>query len=366
MRIQDLIKVAPGLYKTGKAVHLVGPPGVGKSSVISHDIRRLLGEIYNEEFGFGFMVAPTVDAPDIRGFLVPTKLPDGTPSSFYTRSAFVPDKEYLEAHPRGIFFIDERNSADVLTNKALSGVILDRQFGTTKLPDGWQIWSASNRVADQSGASKMLKMMINRECVLHLQSDAVSFGIWAEAQKMHPMMIAFARSRPGVVFAEEVPKSDEPFCTARSFAAASEYINATDGLNPDGSPNMQIKVDSLQMQVIEGFIGSSAAAELAAHFKLGDMLPTIDEVMNDPAKAKVPDASQLHAAYAAAQLLLHYAKPENINTLWTYAERLPREIQVSVATSLVARGGGVLLNSQKMTDWIRKNQALINVSHGKR
>ena len=366
MRIIDLIKVAPDLYKNGRAVHLIGPPGIGKSDVIKHDIVRTLSEAYGEEFGYHDFLAPTVDAPDIRGFLVPTKLADGTPSSFYTRPALLPSKEYLAKHPRGLYFIDERNSADILTNKASAPIILSKRFGDEFLPGGWQVWSASNRVEDQSGASKALKMMTNRECVIELQSDVLSWSLWAENRKMHPLMIAFAKARPGVVFAESVPKHDGPFCTARSFVGAAEFIATMAGVDANGNANMKIDIGPVGMQVVTGFIGEAATAELAQYIKLGANLPDIEDILKDPMTAKCPDPKDLAVAYAVAQLLLHYAKPENIDTLWTYAERLPREIQVSTGQNLVQRGGGVLLNSAKMTAWIRNNKALINVSNAKR
>jgi hypothetical protein len=344
----------------------MGPPGIGKSDVIQHDITATLSAAFSEPFGFWSFLAPTVDAPDIRGFLVPTKLADGTPSSFYTRPALLPTKEYFKAHPRGIYFIDERNSADILVNKACAPIILSKRFGDEYLPEGWQVWSASNRVEDQSGASKALKMMTNRECSIQLQSDVLSWSLWAEARKMHPLMIAFAKQRPGIVFAESVPKHEGPFCTARSFTAAAEYVSNLAGVDDNGNVVMKIQLDSLGLQVIQGFIGESATAELGAHIKLGDKLPDIEEILKDPMTAKCPKAEDLHIAFVAAQLLLHYAKPDNIDILWTYAERLPREIQVSTGQNLIARGGGTLLNSQKMTTWIKNNKALINVSNTKR
>lgn len=367
MRIMDLIKVAPDMYKSGaRAVHLVGPPGIGKSEVIEHDIVATLSAAFGEQFGFHGFLAPTVDAPDIRGFLVPTKAADGTPSSFYTRPALLPTKDYLAKHPKGIYFIDERNGADILVNKALAPVILNKRFGDEYLPPGWQVWSASNRVEDQSGASKALKMMTNRECVIQLQSDIRSWEVWAEARNLHPSAIAFAKRFPGVVFAETVPKHEGPFCTARSFSAVAEYIGSTVGVDASGNVIMNFGLDTLGMQVMQGYIGESAAGELGAFIKLGNKLPEIDEILADPLKARCPKPEELHIGFMAAQLLLHYAKPENIDILWTYAERLPREIQVSTGQNLVARGGGVLLNSQKMTAWIQKNQALINVSNAKR
>lgn len=364
IRIMDLTKMAVTLYQADTAVHLVGPPGIGKSDTIRNDVREVLSAHYGEEFGIHDVLLPTVDAPDVRGFLVPTKLADGTPSSFYTRSGLMPSKEYLAKHPRGIMFIDERNSADTLTQKAVAPVILEKRFGDERLPDGWQVYSASNRVEDRAGASRALSMLVNRERTLYLKSDITSWAIWAEEKKLHPMLIAFAKMRPGVVFPEAVPKHDGPFCTARSFTSAARLLAIVAGTDDKGNPNMQIPYDSLTLQLVSGDIGDGAAADLTAFLKLGDQLPTIDEVLDDPANCKCP--KDLSAAYAAAQMCLHFASAGNIDTLWTYSERLPREIQVATAQSLVAKSAAVLLNSKKFTAWMHKNQALINVSSAKR
>lgn len=364
MRIMDLAKVVVPLYESGTALHLIGPPGIGKSDVARHTLTAVLAAHFNEPFGFHDVLLPTVDAPDVRGFLVPTKLADGTPSSFYTRSGIMPSKEYLKEYPRGIMFLDERNSADMLTQKATAPVILEKRFGDERLPEGWWIVSASNRVSDRAGASKALSMMTNRERAIEIQSDVQSWSIWAEEKGIHPMLVAFAKARPGVVFPDSVPKEDGPFCTARSFTSAARLLALVAGVDANGNPNMQINCDSLTSQLVQGDIGEAATAELMAHIKLGDQLPTIEEIESDPTNAKCPTA--LSAAYAAAQMCLHFAKAGNIDKIWTYAQRLPREIQVSTAQSMVSRGGGILLNSPAMTAWIGKNQALINTSSSKR
>ncbi len=366
MKILDLVKCAPALYKSGTAIHLIGPPGVGKSDVVKNEFRAAISNAVGEELGFHDVLLPTVDAPDVRGFLVPTKGDDGRPTSFYTRSGIMPSTKYIQQYPRGIMFLDERNSADQLTQKACAPVILDRRFGDEQLPPGWLIVSASNRMEDRAGVGKAMTHMVNRERTINLQSDIESWAVWAESKGVHPMLVAFAKARPGVIFPDAVPKTDGPFCTARSFVSAARLLADLAGVDDEGGPVMNIPCDSLTAQLIQGDIGEQATSELMAHLKLGDQLPTIQEILDDPDKAKIPDPKSLSAAYAAAQMCLHFAEPKKIDKLWTYAMRLPREIQVSTAQSLVGRGGGILLNSKKMTEWLTKNQALINTSTARR
>lgn len=361
MKLLDLVKSAATMYRTGTSLHLVGPPGVGKSQTIKHEVRGALSAAYNEEFGYWDCLLPTIDAPDIRGFLVPTKAADGTPSSFFTRSAVLPPKEYLAKHPRGVFLLDERNAADMLTQKAVAPVVLERRFGEEYLPEGWLIVSASNRTSDRSGVTKPPKHLVNRERTLQIEPDVGSWAVWAEEHKVHPMMVAFAKQKPGVVFTDKVPDGDGAFCTPRSFASAAHLLADIAGVDSDGNPNMDIPVTNIIAEMVSGDIGDGACAELFAYLKVSDQLPTIQEIEADPTKAKCP--TELSASFAAAQMCLHYARNDNMDKLWTYCERLPRELQVTTAKSLVAKPGGILLNSKALTSWVAKNKALINASN---
>lgn len=361
MKLLELTKSAAMLYKSGTALHLVGGPGVGKSDTIKNEFRAALSAAYGEEFGYHDILLPTVDAPDIRGFLVPTKDKDGNATSFFTRSAVLPSREYLREHPRGIMVLDERSAADLLTQKATAPAVLSRRFGEEYLPPGWLIVSASNRIEDRAGVIRPPTHLVNRERTIPITADVLSWTLWAEDHKIHPMLIAFARTKPGTVFSECVPKKDGPFCTPRSFVSANSLLAEAAGVDARGNPNMDIPSDEILQQLVAGDIGEGASAELFSYLKVADELPTIEEIEANPSEAKCP--TQLSAAYAAMQLCIHHAKPNNIDKLWTFAERLPKEIQVSTAKSLVERGAGGLLNSKALTRWVHANRALINASN---
>lgn len=361
MKLIDLERCIVDLYETGTAIHLIGPPGLGKSDILRNELRQILSAHYAEEFGYWDVLLPTIDAPDIRGFLVPTKDKDGHPTSFFTRSAILPPREYLEAHPRGIYLLDERNASDLLTQKAVATVVLSKRFGEEYLPPGWIIASASNRTEDRAGVVRSPSHLINREKQLFMEPDVTSWAIWAEKHNLHPMLIAFAKRMPGVVFSDSVPKKDGPFCTPRSFVEAGKHIARAAGVDAKGNPNMEVPVTSLLQQLVGASIGDGATSSLFGFLKIGDQLPTIEEIEKDPMSAKCP--TDLSAAYAAVQLCLHHAKPTNVDKLWQYAERLPKELQVSAATSLVHKGKGALLNSQRLGQWIMQNRALIQASN---
>lgn len=363
MRILELTKIASALYKSGDTISLVGPPGCGKTQVVEHEIVGQLSAEYGEDFGFHDSLAPTLDAPDYKGFLLPHKNVDGSAGSSFTRSPELPTKEYLEAHPRGIYFVDELSSAEMLTQKALAPVLLDKRFGNERLPKGWQVWTASNRMSDRAGVVRQPSHIRNRVREINIENDALSWAVWAEANGIHPLIIAWAKQHPTTAFSAEVPATDRPFATARSLVRAANLLAVNLPRDADGKiTEMELPSDPLMQQAVMGDIGEGAAANMFGFLKIHDQLPTLDEIMADPKKAKCP--SDLSAGWAAGQMCIHYAKGGNIDKLWTYTERLPKEVQVSMAKSLLERSGSALLNSPALVKWIHANKALITMSNG--
>lgn len=363
MKLLDMTRHATTMYRAGVALHLKSSPGIGKSDWVERDLVAALSAAHGEKFGFWKCMAPTIEAADVRGFLVPTRDAHGKPTSYFTRPAIMPSEDYLAEHPRGVYFIDENDSADLLTQKALSDVRLNKRFGDYLLPEGWIVVSASNRKIDRAGVVGTLSHNRNREITIEVDADISSWAVWAEAKGIHPMIIAWAKQRPAIAFSGEVPKNDDPFCTPRSLIFAERILDVNTRRDADGQLiDMELPSDSVTQALVAGCIGASASAELFSYLKIYDQLPTIEEIERDPKKAKCPD--DLSPAYAAMQLCLHFVKASNVDKLWVYIERLPRELQVSAARTMIEKSGAVLLSSQALTTWVSKNRAMINVSTG--
>ena len=364
MRILELCKMAPDYYEAGDPVLAVGPPGCGKTMTIRHEVIKQLSTVYGEQFGYADTIGPQVDAPDIRGFLLPHKNADGTAGASFTRSPEIPSKEYLAKYKRGVYFIDELSSSELLTQKALAAVILEKKFGADYLPDGWVVWAASNRMSDRSGVVRMPAHIRNRLREVNIENDALSWAVWAEQNGIHPLIIAWAKAHPTVAFVNEVPNTDRPFSTPRSVARAARLLTVRMKRDADGKfVDLELPSGQLMQQSVAGDIGEGAAADLFGFLAVFNLLPSYDEIMADPKKAKCPD--DLSAGWAAGQMCIHYSSPKNIDKLWTYIERLPREVQVSMARSLMEKpGAGSLINSAAMVSWISKNKSLIRISDG--
>lgn len=356
--LRDFVRRFPSLYKVGATVHLIGPPGCGKSAVI-RTIPTMMSKLLDAPFGYREELVPSLDAPDVRGFLVPTKDGDGRPVSMFTYPPIFPSREYLAEHPDGVLFLDENNLGDHLTQKALAPVKLDGMAGQYRLPRRWTVLCASNRMQDKAGVQAPLMHDINREIRLEVDVNVEGWVLdFADPQGIHPLGIAFAKARPGV-FAREVPSDRKPFCSFRSYTKAMRVIEEVAGKDAQGNPNMNIPSDGVSQAITAGSVGDGTAAEMYAFFKVVNELAEFKDIMSSPETAKVPSSSRLDAAYAQMQLCLHHVDVKNADKIWTYMERLPLELQTSAAKSMLEKAGGQFLNSKKFGAWIARNRALV-------
>lgn len=367
IKLNDLLnpRILVALYKSKTTLELIGPPGIGKSSVI-----RQFPSILSEALGIEMppispkpewrteILLPSVDAPDVRGFMVPTKDEGGRMVARYTRPALIPSHEVLAKYEHGIQFYDESNQADPIVTKGMAPMYLEQTLGEYSLPEGWWVVTASNRMSDRAGVVKEPMHVVNRKRKIYIQPDIVGLLEWMRDNGVHPMGIAFAKANPGVIFTEAVPADPRPFCTPRSFVSAMRFIQEVAG------DSMVLPTDHVTQECVEGDIGS-AASTFFGYIKVAEHLPTIDEILKAPDRAKLPPNGRLDAAFAAREMCIHHVTSETVDPIWTYVMRLPRELQVSTAKILLdtknskGRAVGTLLNSKNFSKWVADNRALI-------
>ena len=358
MIIPEIKQAIVSLYKTGVPIVMYSAPGIGKTDTVK-TFPAILEKHFGEEFGLVTVEATAMDAPDVLGFLVPTKDPDtGDAVARYTMPNIM-RMVRATGLDHGIVFVDEVGQADHLVQKAFASLFhpSEKRLGEYTLPDGWYVIGASNRVEDRAGAVKQLSHFINRQCMINIEPNIDAWTTWAEDKGLHPMMIGFARFKPGVMVSE-VPAKPGAYCTARSLTFAAQYIG-----NIVDSVEDAIPVDTVTQQVVSGFVGDATAAEMFSFFATRELLPTWEEVLTDPSKAKVPTRERLDACFAAAAMVLHHTTAQTLDTGFQYVQRLPIELQTSTARQLMqGKLKGAALNSPAIGKFISENQALVIAS----
>ena len=139
------------------SVMIWGPPGVGKSSIVSQVATRSSIELVDLRLS---QLAPT----DLRGLPVPrSETSDWLPPHFLPRKG------------EGILFLDEINMATPVVQGVAQQLILDRKVGSYTVPNGWFVWAAGNRKEDGAAVFDMPAPLANRFLHLEVSVDLAAF-----------------------------------------------------------------------------------------------------------------------------------------------------------------------------------------------
>lgn len=313
-------------------------PGLGKSSIVEQATKELAAEL-GEPVGFKPFFLTTVEPPDVRGFGLPDKDAEGNRIMSFTLPPWAVGKN----DPRiGILFLDELGQASHDVQKPAAELLLNRRVGSYGLPPGWIVVAASNRESDRSGVQRELAFITNRRMVIKIEPNLDAWVNWAEKENVNPLAIAFARSKPGVVFADTIPEKPGPFCTPRSLVMLSQLIGELDM--------------STFCEAATGLIGEGAAGEFVAFLRVAEQLPKFEEIVADPTKCEVPKRPD--ASYAAMQMIAHRVDDKTAKAAFTYLKRMGREFQVAGLRGTFNRCPE-LVRTQEFASWLRDNKELV-------
>jgi hypothetical protein len=280
-----------------------------------------------------------VEPPDVRGFGLPDKDTDGNRIMTFT----LPPWSVKKGEPQyGILFLDELGQASHDVQKPAAELLLHRRVGQYQLPPGWIVVAASNREADRSGVLRELAFITNRRMVINIEPNLDAWVDWAEKTNVHPLAIAFARHKPGIVFADKVPEKSGPFCTPRSLVMASELI---------GEEDMATFTECAC-----GLIGEGAAGEFVAFLRVAEQLPKFEDIVKDPTGVPVP--TRPDASYAAMQMIAHRVCEKTAVSAFRYLSRMAKEFQVAGLRGTFNRVPSVV-RSPDFAAWLRDNKQLV-------
>lgn len=288
--------------KSNVPIFLWGVFGVGKSSVV-HQAAA--------EFGVPVLDirAAQLDPVDLRGI----------PSVIEGRTHWNPPA-ILDIGKPAFLFLDELPQAPQLVQAALFQLILDRQVGDLKLHPGVRIIAAGNRTQDRSATHRMPAALANRFLHIEVEADLDSWVAWAAGAGIEPELIAFLQHRPDLLAAVDPERRENP--TPRTW----EFVDSI--LKRAGDP-------SIVPELISGAVGSGPAVEFMAYRRMFGALVTLEEILADPAAAKLP--AKADELFAVAALLAARTTEKNAKQAFTYIRRLPMEFQSACVAQMTKR-----------------------------
>ncbi len=300
-----------------KPLFVWGPPGVGKSDSVRQAAKALNVDLIDFR-------AALRDAVDIMGL---PSAHDGV--TFYNLPAGLP----RDPKSSGILFLDEMNSAPAQTQAALYQLVLDRGVGDYRLPDGWQIVAAGNRLTDRGVVHRMPDPLADRFIHVDFEPNLADWCNWALGAGVRPEVVAFLRFRPELLHSHDPARQCHAFATPRGWADCSAIL----GLNSD-----------IESDLLRGRVGDGAAGEFIAFLRLFRSMVSPDAVILNPLTADVPTNASI--LYALAEALARRATLKNIDAVLTYAKRMPSEYAQALVSS-ATRLTPALCNTHEFIGW---------------
>ena len=326
MKPTRVTSVLESLMSTRWPVFIWGPPGVGKSSVVS-DIAK------TGKLNLIDVRASLLDPTDIRG--IPYIKED---EAKWSPPSFLPN----DPKSKGVLFFDELNAAPPLVQASLYQLTLDRKVGEYSLPDGWRIIAAGNRAEDASIVFRMPAALTNRFIHLDFEVDVDDWIAWAIDHHIHPLVIGFIRTRRELLF--DMRNIERAFPTPRSWEMLSDILGSL------GSPREAA-------DVLIGVVGEGAAMEFLGFCDTAISEDLIKDIIRDPGKAKLP--TELGNTYALISYLSSRSKEAVVmKAAANLLGRLNPEMAVLLIRDII-RVNPKIISEQGYLNFVEKHSDLL-------
>ena len=339
----------------GATFHLMGEPGVGKTSMFRNIVART---------GYKGIY---IDAPNIELGELGIPIPNHE-----TKTTRIYPNEQWGFHldePK-VIFIDEFTKAMQGVKNMLHPMLNEpRMIMGIPLHEKDIVVTAGNYSTDGVGDT-MMSHSRNRISIVNIKKphagfnpdgsiDPNSWGEWAVKNDVVPEILAWVKNNPQALASYLDPSQTgnkyifNPKEAQKSFVSPRSLVRASTILKHRADCTLTAITCAL-----EGTIGAPAARDLMAFVDVADSLPSWESIIKDPLTANVPTSP-------AALCLLAFSAVNRVdrNTMskfFEYLKRTPKELQSVFCLTGMKNDDKkkIFLTSQAFTDWMRENQYL--------
>lgn len=311
---------------------LVGPPGVGKSAIVSDIAKQYRLKVIDVRLS---QTEPT----DMLG--LPAKKEDINRGTYLPMETFPLEGDPLpEGYEGWLLFLDEFNSATMSTQAAAYKLTLDRLVGQEKLHDNVVIMCAGNLSTDNAIVNRLSTAMQSRLIHLEMHVDHEEWLQWAAAKQIDPRITSYIRFKPTNLHSFDPNHNDKTFACPRTWEFLNMLIKDKEELTRHHIP------------LLAGTVSEGVAREFVGFTKVFKDLPTVHQIVNNPTGIKVPDDPS--TLYALSGALACYFKEDNAEDLIKYISRMPPEFSIITLKDVNKRNPDVA-KIPAVSKWITTN-----------
>ena len=270
MKMSEILSHIEYVVKGNKVPILKGGTGIGKSATVRQlvdklaDGRKVVDSLNPKDDEYGFI--------DYRLCFLDTHDLGGLPylaSSDESDTVKVQRRALLDNLPKsgeGILFLDEIAQANMNVIALVAQLIGDRQMGDYKLPDGWRLILACNRVSDFAASKRLPQQVMQRLSVWDCDAEFDDWERWGTENKVHPYVMGYLSFQPQALNVFDA-KVDDAQANPRSWTYLSDVLKT-------GAPKDKWRA------LAKSFVGEGVATEFRCFIDLIDKVPNISNVLN--------------------------------------------------------------------------------------
>jgi hypothetical protein len=342
MKPSLLHKTITALLASKASISLVGPPGIGKTSIY-HQVATDMGwdgvrtnihkDPSQQSFGYIEVNMPVMLVED---FGIPNIKSDGISFNYIMPSWFP-----YEGHPTfpksGILNFDDRGQANADLQKVVANIQQAKNLHGVAMMEGWSVVSSGNRVSDRAGVSRTLTQLADREIELEYEVNLDDFCKWALNNNVHPAIIAYIRFKPDAM--HDFDPNRDKNATPRGWCDPKDGVTAIIGNVPPEA----------EYEVFKGRVGEGRAIEFKSFMDMYRKLPNPDVVLMTPDTHEVPTEGSV--LYALSGALAVRATDNNMDRVMAFAKRLPPEFTTLLVRDAFERDKS-LASNQSFVQWV--------------
>ena len=366
--IETLVNAISRTLSIGLVPNLIGSPGVGKSSIAAAiaeeanlkliDIRLSMLDPTDLTGMPNFTIMhdasgnPLLDANGQQikrtQFIPNRRFPLAGMDEIPSRKVMIKGVEKLVPYDGWLILFDEIPSCTPSMQAAAYQIILDRMVGEYPLHDNVWMMAAGNRESDKAVAYPMSTALKSRMIHFPVDIPAKDWRDWACTKGFNHQITSYLAYKPEHLTKFDPSVVDLTFGCGRTWEFVNEILNDCGGV-----------IDAEAEMMIKGAVGVGVGNEFIGYMTLYSQLPSIDDIIKDPANTPIPD--ELGSQYALSGMIALNMDKSNGSQLIQYANRMNPEFQV-VMCSDAAKRKPSLMAIPNFSQWIQKNTPLLNAT----
>jgi hypothetical protein len=328
-----------------KHYFLRGEPGIGKSSIMDA-FERHFGDAYT----YVYFDCANKDLGDIA---MPSIDREKKITEYFLNGVF----QHYTGKPM-VIMLDEFTKASQPIQNMLHPLLERRnpRIADWLAPEGTITFLTGNMASDGVGDNVKAHTLNRVTTVTVRKSNADEWLAWAVTNGIDPVVMAWVNQFPHALasYLDGDQESNPYIFNPKRMQGACVSPRSLQ-LVSDSLKNREHVTNNAMLADMVGTIGESAARDMHAFVEYQDQLPTWDEVIKEPAKAKLPESPGACAVMVFGAI----AKMDrtSITPFMEYVERMAPEWQAVFAVNLSKNPDKkqIGFTSTKFRDWALAN-----------